>query len=341
MSQPFKRIMRFFSPILALGALFVAAPDGHAQSLPPGYGSSGGTIDTLEDGKIVLTLRPGDALYKRVEPNKLNIRKLIVADCFYRGKRGMWLLDSLGDTLQHISSRPGSASWSADQRRFICVSPRLQLKVLALDKPGQGVVVDLPSNMNPNRPAWSPIKDLVAFTARDKNGLSQLYLVKPDSAGSGLKQLTYSGNPITGPAWKPDGKLIIFSLIGVGMEGIYSISPEGGEIQTIYKSDTIPLVEAVWSPDSKYLLAMNPPSGNIFRIDSDGSNPVNLTKIGQPQFPFIAPRFTEEGKFFLCTGKRPGSKGPEIFRIPIDGGVVQRITDPLDKFFVIFAVANR
>ena len=86
---------------------------------------------------------------------------------------------------------------------------------------------------------------------------------------------------------------------------------------------------------------MNPPSGNIFRIDADGSHALNVTKIGQPKFPFVAPRFVEEGKFFLCTGKRPGSKGPEIFRIPIDGGLVQRITDPNDTFYVIYAAANR
>lgn len=345
MSQRFIKVKRFFAAILALAiaALCVALSDNdaQAQSLPPGYGTSGGTIDTLEDGRIVLTLRPGDNVYRKVNPGKLIFPKLIVADCRYRGKLGMWLLDSLGDTLQQISSRAGSASWSSDQRRFVCVSPRYQLKVLALDEPGRGVVVNLPSNMNPGRPAWSPIEDLVAFIAKDKNDLTQIYLVKPDSAGSGLKQLTYSGQPIGGPTWRPDGKLITFSIIGAGLEGIYSISPEGSEIQTLYKSDSIPLVDAVWSPNSKYLLAVNPPSGNIFRINSDGSNPVNMTKMGQTQFPFIVPRFTEEGKFFLCTGKRPGSKGPEIYRVPIDGGLVQRITDPLDEIFVITAVANR
>lgn len=336
---------KFPAPALTLVivtlCIALAGANGRAQSLPPGYGATGGTIDTLEDGEIVLTLRPGDKLFKRVDPSVVKTRKLIVADSFYRGKRGMWLLDSLGDTLQQISSRAGSASWSADQIRFIVVSPRLQLKILALDKPGQGVVVKLPANMNPSRPAWSPVEDLIAFTAKDKNGFSQLHLVKPDSAGSGLKQLTFSGNPISGPAWRPDGKLITFSQIGVGLEGIYSIPPEGGEIQTFYKSDTIPLVEAVWSPDGKYLLAMNSPSGNIFRIDADGSNPVNLTKMGQPEFPFVGPRFTEGGKFFLCTGKRPGSKGPEIFRVPIDGGMVQTITDPLDDFFIVYAAPNR
>ncbi|MFQ5607296.1 MAG: TolB family protein [Candidatus Zixiibacteriota bacterium] len=317
-----------------------------AQTTPP---SSGGTskVDTLEDGRISVTLKPGNPNYRRLTPEELQrlgqpaTPRFVVADCIYKGKRGMWLLDSLGDTVQHVSSRPGSASWSADQVRFICVSPRLKLKILALDKPRGGIVVNLPDGLYPERPAWSPVEDLIAFAAKDKNGIRQIYLVKPNAAGTDFRQLTFFGTSVTAPAWRPDGKAITFTLLSAEMVGIYAIPVGGGEIDTLYKSDSIPLVDGVWSPNGEYLLAQNPPSGNIFRIDSDGSNLLNVTKVGQTQFPFVAPRFVDDGEFFLCASKRPGSKGPELFKVPIGGGALIGVTDPNDELYVAYAVANR
>ncbi|MFQ5608418.1 MAG: hypothetical protein ACE5GA_10755, partial [Candidatus Zixiibacteriota bacterium] len=90
-------------------------------------------------------------------------QKFYFADCITNNGDlyGMWLLDSLGDTVQHVSSRPGFASWSSDKLRMVCIDPRRRLKILDLGKPRQGLLISLPEGFNPDAPAWSPTEDRV------------------------------------------------------------------------------------------------------------------------------------------------------------------------------------
>lgn len=276
----------------------------------------------------VQTIRPGDVLDYRIDPkdstkNSMRVMRpnnLMFADCISRGRnKGMWLLDAKGDTIQHVSSRGGHASWAADRVRMVCIDPRLHLKILALDKPGKGIVIKTPEFLVPEMPSWSPKADVIAFGAKDKFEVRQIFIVDAVEEATGLQQLTHDTISSYMPTWKPDGSAIVFSR-HQGKKGLYMISAKGGAVKPFFVSDSIFLTETTWSPDGKYLVGSNRADGNIYRLNADGTNPLNLTKIGTRQQHFGNARFMDGGKTIIFAGLLMGQRNPTLFTAPIEGG---------------------
>jgi len=288
-------------------------------------------------------LRPGEVLDIRIDPNDstknrvgiMRPNKLIFADCISRGRnKGMWLLDAKGDTLQHVSSRGGRASWASDRIRMVCIDPRLHLKILALDKPGKGVVLKTPEFLVPEMPAWSPAADVIAFGAKDKFEVRQIFVVDAVEEATGLKQLTHDTISSYMPTWTPDGSTIVFSR-HQGKKGLYAVPVTGGPVKPFFVSDSTFLTEIIWSPDGKYLVGTNRADGNIYRLDADGSHPFNLTKIGTRQNNFGNARFMDNGKMIIFGGKLMGRKNPTLFTTSIEGGEPKefRVRDALNFMY--------
>jgi hypothetical protein len=104
-------------------------------------------------------------------------------------------------------------------------------------------------------PSWSPDGKKIAFTAVDRSGSSDLYIlnVSPRS----LTRLTNDSYDDKDPAWSPDGKCIVFSSdrTSFGKNGkynlfLYRLSDSSIEYLTLgnesYDSPS-------WSPDGKWL----------------------------------------------------------------------------------------
>jgi hypothetical protein len=284
----------------------------------------------------IKTLRPGEIIDYRIDPsdptkNSMSLmrpRKLMFADCASRGRdKGMWLLDGKGDTLQHVSSRGGHASWASDRLRAVCIDPRLNMKILNLGKQGKGVVIKTPEFLTPEMPAWSPKADVIAFGARDRYDSRQIFVVDANAEATNLKQLTHDTVSSYMPSWNTDGTAIIFSR-HQGKKGLYSVSSSGGPVTPFFVSDTIYLTETIWSPTGKYLVGTNRLDGNVYRLDTDGTNPLNLTKTGSLQSHFGNPRFMNDGATVIFAGKVPGRNYPTMFTIPIEGGERKEFRKP-------------
>jgi Tol biopolymer transport system component len=124
-----------------------------------------------------------------------------------------------------------------------------------------------------------PENGKIAFT-RD----SRIYTVEPD--GSNLRKLTNNTYFASKPVWSPDGTEIAFGRQGINSSdvSISIISADGSDLSDPY-TGTNYNPGSTWSPDGTKLAfgsfgvsQDSNPSNDIYMMDADGSNLVNLTK---------------------------------------------------------------
>ena len=99
-----------------------------------------------------------------------------------------------------------------------------------------------------------------------------------------MRRLTNNNDRGFGPDWSPDGKKIVFihepifdSPLG-GDEGIFTIDADGSNLTMLIADKHAEW--PTWSPDGTQIafLSHGDKSLDVWRIDADGSNKVNITK---------------------------------------------------------------
>ena len=123
-------------------------------------------------------------------------------------------------------------------------------------------------------PSWSPDETKIAFIST-RGGFQQVWLINPD--GSGVREFSLLDSGKTDePSWSPDGKLIIYSKgspPAAMLATRSTIQLDSEEIEL--DRDFIPAHKPVFSLDGFWLLCES--NGEIYRLDINGNNPINLT----------------------------------------------------------------
>lgn len=127
-------------------------------------------------------------------------------------------------------------------------------------------------------PRWSPDGSKIVFARSNGN----LYMI--DVASKSLKQLTQASKGVyhSKPDWSPDGKTIVFHAADpFGYSHIYTISVDGTNLKQLtgLSGGDSSEFDAHFSPDGKKIVynASNQGNIDIYMINRDGSQPVNLT----------------------------------------------------------------
>lgn len=90
------------------------------------------------------------------------------------------------------------------------------------------------------------------------------------------------------------------------------------------------LYDVVWSADGKQIFIATDLTGraNIWRMEADGSWPVQLTQSDEAQAG-LAP--TRDGKWLYFTQDVGGNEYSDIYRVPTAGGAVENLTNTPDR----------
>ena len=142
-------------------------------------------------------------------------------------------------------------------------------------------------------PVWSPDGGRIAFSTVARCGVtelcSELFVVHAD--GAGLRRLAHRRSHGTvrtatmGLAWSPDGQRIVFGAYG----SIFAADADGSDLTELASGHS-----PRWSPDGKRIAFLRGglgfEDGAIFIMDSDGSNPRQLT-----EYLAFAPRWSPDG----------------------------------------------
>jgi Tol biopolymer transport system component len=143
----------------------------------------------------------------------------------------------------------------------------------------------------------------IAVVRGDADGTAQIFTVSP--SGANLKQITFGKGDKLSPAWSADGRKIAFvkDMGGPRQGDIYTMDADGSDQAVITrnrKDDSDPS----WSPDGRRLVferlvtEEQPETGvlenrELFAVDSDGTDPVRLTRT--PEESELDPAWSPDG----------------------------------------------
>ena len=161
---------------------------------------------------------------------------------------------------------------------------------------------------------WSPDGKSIALRRNEK-------ILTRDLARGTEKVLTPEDWPhCSGPAWKPDGKVIAFAARWNAGNGVFTVSAEGGKPAKVY--DKQGACEPHWSPDGARLVYET--ETHICTINPDGTKNRVITPFGGVQ---RYARYSPDGKFVVfCQGA--SEQGPwELYVIASAGGTPRKLTE--------------
>jgi len=164
-------------------------------------------------------------------------------------------------------------------------------------------------------PSGAPSGGVISFHA-DQGGNSGLYVTNADGSGVRLVADSLAGYPFS--EWSPDATQLAFLAGSFGTGRLRLVNFDGSDDRTLGNASS--LSAFAWSPDGRRIVYEDADVGGIWLIAPDGTAPaVELADTGHPT------EWSPDGKWIAYFDGPEGAAS--VFRIPVDGGPAERVTD--------------
>ena len=230
------------------------------------------------------------------------------------------------------------ADWSADgrriafERRFPCPAggPKNGLDgkcdvVYTVGRDGKGLKPLVPCDFAEHchlvdTPGWSPDGSKIAYaygvsdpTYVDSFNYDQaVWIANANGKGAHqITQLTPGSSWDSGPQWSPDGKKLVFVRVDLQLQkdAVFTANADGSDVSQLTPWELNGGDSPDWSPNGKWILFHAQPSdgtSNVYKVHSDGSGLVNLTRQPANGFHYLSSSFSPDGKL-IVTARTPGT----------------------------------
>jgi len=139
---------------------------------------------------------------------------------------------------------------------------------------------------NSVQPSWSPDGSRIAF-ASDRAGNGDIFVM--DTLGGSIVNLTNDPSQDLTPSWSPDGQKVVFMSDRGGMGFAIWIMNADGSGQTRISASSPPCELPHWQPAAQRVAFDC--DGDVFVMNPDGTNRVQITHTGNTQRSEVMPRW--------------------------------------------------
>jgi Tol biopolymer transport system component len=212
-----------------------------------------------------------------------------------------------------------SLSITADDGALIAVQkhPVSQIWVVPDGDSGKARAIATRRNVQDGRHGlgWTPDGRIVYDSSASSS--SSIWIMNAD--GSDAKQLSDGSGDDFAPEVAPDGRHIIFGALRNGFQ-VWQMGTDGGNPRQMTHGTGIPTFS--YSPDGRWIV-FNPYLGGIYKIDSNGGDPIEIIRDGALVYPQVSP----DGKLLAYLFSDQDTKRPKINVVNFDGGARYRTFD--------------
>lgn len=246
---------------------------------------------------------------------------------------------------------------SPDGSKIVFTSNRTGIYQIYLCDYDGSNIIQLTNKGSNETPVWSPDGSKIVFTSERDND-TEIYIMNAD--GKVQMRLTNQLGDDSHPKFLPDGKRIIWCSARTTPDlsvawtyqflEIFSMDIDGNNVKQITSNETISTYPSI-SPDGKkivYRELLKEPGFNwsldsirfnseVFVMNSDGSNPINISKDkAYDGWPLWMP----DSKTVIFTSNRGGEKNMgQLYRVNINENSISRITD-IDNSFIQASISK-
>jgi Tol biopolymer transport system component len=181
-----------------------------------------------------------------------------------------------------------------------------------------------PAGVGVELPRWSPDGKWIAYMGKLPDRPWRIFVVP--AAGGASREASQSDDNQGAPTWSSDGRFLAYGSVLCLPErtcAIHTIDLASGKIATI--SDSQGLGTARWSPDGRYIAALNPVKNELFVFDLDRrkwrklAEGINGNDVS----------WSSDSKYVYTKSSMSGQT--EILRVGVGGGPTQTVLN-LDSF---------
>jgi Tol biopolymer transport system component len=212
-------------------------------------------------------------------------------------------------------------SWSANDEYILFQGFSSGFSIQLVKSDGSSKKELAGTTYGPYLPEWSPDEEQISFLGRDSQFNYFVYLVNKD--GTNLHQVPNTG-PFASifqvPCWTPDGNTILFTSGFDNEHDLYLIHTDGSNVIRL-ENNILWEENAVFVNNGNGILFSS--SGNIYRMNVDGTGILNLTgNVGNN----FCPRPSPDESMIAFSSYRDGEDG--LYIMQADGSGVKKLSSP-------------